>query len=113
MKHKMSYLSIAALLAVSCAVLICQPGGERSDYAPRAVTTVRSTQLAETKIVPTLNTPLGKSGNAVWCATFQVAWNRAKDKVIGCVFVINQPPTPTLSCARPGGARGVENPALL
>lgn len=79
----MSYLSIAALLAVSCAVLVCQTGGERSDYAPRAVTTVRSTQLAETKIVPTLNTPLGKSGNAVWCATFQVAWNRSKDKVIG------------------------------
>ncbi len=35
------------------------------------------------EIVPTLDTPLGQSGNAVWCATFQVAWNRARDDVIG------------------------------
>jgi hypothetical protein len=44
---------------------------------------VCSTELVGTAIVPTLDTPLAKSGNAVWCATFQVAWNHARDDVVG------------------------------
>ncbi|MCA9235358.1 MAG: hypothetical protein KDA44_07790 [Planctomycetales bacterium] len=55
----------------------------RSDYHPRDVPKISSTQLADTEIVPTLDTPLAASGNAVWCATFQIAWNRARDDVIG------------------------------
>ena len=71
-----------ALLAVGCVTLGCQKAGERSDYLPRQVPTRSSTQLTGTAIVPTLDTPLATSGNAVWCATFQAAWNHARDDVI-------------------------------
>ena len=56
---------------------------QHSDYHPRVVPVVSSSQLAHTVIVPTLDTPLAESGNAVWCATFQIAWNQARDDVIG------------------------------
>jgi len=81
--QELNSLFLAGLLAAGCLMLGCQRAGERSDYQPRVVPPVFSTQLAVTAIVPTLDTPLAKSGNAVWCATFQVAWNRARHDVIG------------------------------
>lgn len=75
-------LRLTALFAAGCLVLGCQKDGVRSEYQPRAVPPVSSTQLTATVIVPTLDTPLAKSGNAVWCATFQVAWNHARDDVL-------------------------------
>lgn len=82
-RRRMDFLRLAALFACGCFVLGCQRAGERSEYQPRVVPAVSSTQLDGTEIVPTLDTPLGQSGNAIWCATFQVAWNRARDDVIG------------------------------
>ncbi len=82
-RRKMDSLRLAALFAGGCLVLGCQRAGERNDYQPRVAPEVSSRQLVRTEIVPTLDTPLGKSGNAVWCATFQIAWNRARDEVIG------------------------------
>lgn len=74
-----------ALLVVGLLVLGCQRHGERnrSEYQPRAIPNVPSTRMGGTVIVPTLDTPLAEPGNAVWCATFQVAWNHARDDVIG------------------------------
>ncbi len=83
MQQKMHSLFLVALLAGGCAVLGCQRVGERRDYRPRVLPTVSSTQLTGTAVVPTLDTPLAESGNVVWCAAFQVAWNRARDDVIG------------------------------
>ncbi|MCO6045480.1 hypothetical protein NG895_16335 [Aeoliella sp. ICT_H6.2] len=40
-------------------------------------------EVAGTTIVPTLDSPLENSGNAIWCATFQVAWNYACNDVGG------------------------------
>lgn len=80
LKEKMA---LAALLAAGCAVVGCQEAAERSDYQPRVAQAVSSRELAATEIVPTLDTPLAEHGNAVWCATFQVAWNRARDDMIG------------------------------
>lgn len=83
MKREKRSLLLAALLGVGCVVLGCQRQGERTEYQPRETPAVSSTQLSEILIAPTLDTPLGESGNAVWCATFQVAWNHIKDDVIG------------------------------
>jgi hypothetical protein len=40
-----------------------------------------SDQLQRTIIVPTLNTPIPKGKNVIWCASFQLAWNKLKDDV--------------------------------
>lgn len=83
MQPKMGSVFLCALLAAACVVPGCQKAGERSDNQPRAVSEVLSTQRTRTTIVPTLDTPLAKSGNAVWCAAFQVAWNQARDDMVG------------------------------
>ena len=79
----MKFVFLSVLLTAGCLMLGCQKAGEHHDYQPRVVTPVTSTQLDGTQIVPTLDTPLAESGNAVWCATFPVAWNRAREDVIG------------------------------
>jgi len=38
--------------------------------------------LRQTVILPTLNTPIPAGKNAIWCSSFQLAWNHAKDDVI-------------------------------
>jgi hypothetical protein len=76
-------LTMLVLFAGGRLLLTLQGCAERSDYHPRVVPTVSSTQLVDTEVVPTLDTPLAKAGNAVWCASFQLAWNRAKDDVAG------------------------------
>lgn len=40
-----------------------------------------SDQLTQTVIVPTLDTPIPDGQSAVWCASFQLAWNRLRDDV--------------------------------
>jgi hypothetical protein len=42
-----------------------------------------SDQLLRTVVVPTLDTAIPEGKNAVWCASFQFAWNRLKDDVAG------------------------------
>jgi hypothetical protein len=42
-----------------------------------------SDELRETVIVPTLDAPIPNGKSAVWCASFQLAWNRLKDDVAG------------------------------
>src|SRR5262249_17869316 len=40
-----------------------------------------SDQLKETVVVPTLDSPLAEGKSAIWCGSFQLAWNRLKDDV--------------------------------
>lgn len=40
-----------------------------------------SDQLQTTVVVPTLDTPIPDGKSAVWCSSFQLAWNRLKDDV--------------------------------
>ena len=42
-----------------------------------------STGLKQTVILPTLDTPIPKGKNVIWCSSFQLAWNQLKDNVIG------------------------------
>ena len=39
--------------------------------------------LHHTIIVPTLDIPLEKNKNVIWCSSFQLAWNEMKNKVVG------------------------------
>jgi len=38
-------------------------------------------QLQHTVIVPTLDTPIPEGKSAIWCASFQIAWNKLKTDV--------------------------------
>ena len=40
-----------------------------------------STELGNTEVVPTLNTPIENGQNAVWCASFLAAWKSMIDEV--------------------------------
>ncbi len=73
MPHKANFTLLALLVTATCITIGCQP----------SISVTSSAQLAKTEVVPTVDTPLGKSGSAVWCATFQIAWNHLRDDVIG------------------------------
>jgi len=56
----------------------------RLEYSKISVTfSVDSNSLKQTSIVPTLNSPCIENRNIIWCSSFQLAWNRMKDDVIG------------------------------
>ena len=38
-----------------------------------------SSALTQTVVVPTLDTPIPQGKSAIWCSSFQLAWNRLKD----------------------------------
>ena len=80
---KTSLMPLAILLVAAWTLPGCQRAVEHRHSPPRAIPAVASVELVGTVIVPTLDTPLVKPGNAVWCATFQVAWNEMRDNVIG------------------------------
>lgn len=42
-----------------------------------------STGLKHTVILPTLDTPMPKDKNVIWCSSFQLAWNELKENIIG------------------------------
>lgn len=37
--------------------------------------------LRDTEVVPTLDTPLTQGKSAIWCSSFQIAWNRVKTEL--------------------------------
>jgi len=41
-----------------------------------------SSRLKQTVIVPTLDTPMPKGKNVIWCSSFQIAWNHLKSDII-------------------------------
>jgi hypothetical protein len=47
-----------------------------------------SDKLKQTCVVPTLDSPLAAGQNVVWCSSFQLAWNEAKEKVVGAPLEI-------------------------
>jgi len=47
-----------------------------------------SEELTQTEIVPTLDSPFSGNKNVIWCSSFQLAWNRMKDDVIGAAVEV-------------------------
>ena len=80
----MSKQQITALLLV--VVTITCLGGCRKpseEQSTQSVREVKSESLERTVVVPTLDSrmPLGK--NVIWCSSFQLAWNKLKQDIIG------------------------------
>jgi hypothetical protein len=63
------------------------------DSPPLVSFDASSDQLQQTVIVPTLDSPIPEGKSAIWCASFQLAWNRLKDDVTkGPVQITNAQP---------------------
>jgi hypothetical protein len=59
------------------------PRSNRPYTAPPVAFDGDSKGLKQSIIIPTLDTPMPEGKSVIWCATFQMAWNRLKDDVIG------------------------------
>jgi len=44
---------------------------------------VNSADLKQTSVVATLDCPMSENKNVIWCGTFQIAWDRFKNDIIG------------------------------
>lgn len=69
-------------------VLLTDPApyrGLTTQVAPQ----VDSNALQQTVIVPTRDCPLPQQRNAIWCATFQMAWDQYKAKFTGGPIVLH------------------------
>jgi len=49
----------------------------------KQVNTLNSIDLNKTSIVATLDCPIPEHKNVIWCSTFQMAWDKLKDDIIG------------------------------
>ncbi|WP_442484809.1 hypothetical protein [Aeoliella sp. SH292] len=76
---------LASLLVTLCMLGCSQPeGGNAKEEPPEQwPELVATSDIEGTTFVPTLDTPVDGLNNAIWCATFQVAWDHACDDVIG------------------------------
>jgi WD40 repeat protein len=54
-----------------------------SDGEPERSYDGPSEGLKQTVIVPTLDTPFPEGKSAIWCSSFQIAWNRLKADIVG------------------------------
>lgn len=90
-----SVLGLVAAGAITAFYLIrglreSETDADETLLQPAAGFTGNSTELKRTLIVPTLDTPLPEGKNAIWCASFQLAWSRlAKDVIHGPPEVAN------------------------
>jgi len=78
LKRVLPAVLVVAVVCVGIALLLWD-GYE----APPMAYEGSSEDLKETVIVPTLDTPMPKGKNVIWCASFQLAWNEFRDDVIG------------------------------
>jgi hypothetical protein len=62
--------------------LVNEPARFRAVTAkkPKAV---NAADLKQTAVVPTLDCPMPEHKNVIWCGTFQVAWDKFKNDIIG------------------------------
>ncbi len=62
----------------------------RQRYAsPTPVFTGQSIDLYQTAIVPTLDSPIPAGKNAIWCATFPMAWRQAQNTVFHAPILVD------------------------
>jgi hypothetical protein len=79
-RNRFILVAFIAFLAVDIALLIWW--FTRPTYSEPPLSFDGSSDLLQhTVIVPTLDTPIPEGKNAIWCASFQVAWNKLKTEV--------------------------------
>jgi hypothetical protein len=77
-------VSLVVLLAVFLSTSLGYYLIQRIQYSTMPeIPSVDSSSLEQTSIIPTLDSPSSKNKNAIWCSSFQLAWNQMKDDVIG------------------------------
>jgi hypothetical protein len=74
-------IPVVALLGVL--VLLLLPVACRHTISYGSAAEVDSNSLQQTAVVATLDCPLPEHKNAIWCSTFQMAWDRFKQDIIG------------------------------
>ncbi len=75
---------VAALVLVLFGVFaLSLPVACRQRKTHARATEVDSKNLKQTVVVATLDCPLPEHKNAIWCATFQIAWDKFKQDIIG------------------------------
>jgi hypothetical protein len=57
--------------------------GYLADAWPAVAFNGDSSDLRHSVVVPTLDTPIPEGKNVIWCGTFQMAWDRLKNDVVG------------------------------
>ena len=79
-----SFWSVAAVVFVLAAFGggSCRPNRPVQTVPESEVPNVKSTDLKRTAVVATLDSPLPEHRNVIWCATFQMAWDKLKRDVI-------------------------------
>jgi len=77
-------VGLAVVAAILWATRFSRYFVQRIEYSHKTETfSGKSDSLEQTIIVPTLDGPCPKNKNVIWCSSFQLAWNRMKDDVIG------------------------------
>ena len=72
------FVGFVSLLVLSLVPMACR---QTKTHARAAE--VDSKNLKQTVVVATLDCPLPEHKNAIWCSTFQMAWDKLKQDIIG------------------------------
>jgi hypothetical protein len=85
-KRKWFTIAVASLVCAAgvLVVLVVRRPNRTEDIVaslPLSFDGPSATSLRQTIIVPTLDTPVPEGKSAVWCASFQLAWDRLKNDV--------------------------------
>ncbi len=62
--------------------LVNEPARYRA-VTPKKPKAVDSADLKRTVVIPTLDCPIPEHKNVMWCGTFQIAWDKFKNDIIG------------------------------
>lgn len=86
-KNRWLWVGLAAVLVVGSSTLLYYrvmdrtgDAGETHAIAPISFAGT-SDQLQQTVVLPTLDTSIPEGRSAIWCVSFQLAWNHLKDDV--------------------------------
>jgi hypothetical protein len=64
-------------------LLVHDPVSPSSTTITKEPEAIDSNDLEQTSIIATLDSPIPKYHNVIWCSTFQMAWNKLKNDIIG------------------------------
>ena len=76
----------------SDSVLVHDPAPEKPTVKTAEPKRVDTRDLGHTTVVATLDCPLPPHKNVIWCATFQMAWDKLKDDIIGEPILLRDEP---------------------
>src|SRR5262245_4719291 len=82
-RRRRRWLVVVILLILGGGAAWWYFGRGRGDAPPALAFSGPSTELRHTVVVPTLDTPIPPGKSAIWCGSFQLAWDSLKNDVVG------------------------------